>query len=279
VARTIEAAHPVEDQYRHPIVVRVWHWLTAVTALGLLFTGTCVLDVHPRLYWGEVGNESTPAVVAVESAGPAAPGQPAPTVLTLGERHLNVTGLMGVPLDLGPEGMYFLIFPLPDSWHFGGMRAWHFALAWVMCLSWLGYCLYLTISGRLRRVLVPEPDQLKPAAVIHDLWNHLRLRRPRGREAQRYNLLQKVTYLGVLGAVVPLLVMTGLTMSNAVTIRFPWLFSLFAGRESARTLHALAAGLLLLFVIIHIVQLIVVGPVNRLRAMTTGFYRIPKEAR
>jgi hypothetical protein len=42
-----------EDVYRHPLIVRVWHWLTAATVLGLLFSGICILDVKGRGGWWE----------------------------------------------------------------------------------------------------------------------------------------------------------------------------------------------------------------------------------
>ena len=34
-----------------------------VSLLTLAFTGVLILMVHPRLYWGEVGNDLTPALI------------------------------------------------------------------------------------------------------------------------------------------------------------------------------------------------------------------------
>ena len=58
---------------------------------------------------------------------------------------------------------------------------------------------------------------------------------------------------------------------------WPFLFDLFGGRQSARTLHFLFASLTVLFILIHLVQLFVVGIVNHLRAMITGRFRINTE--
>lgn len=97
------------------------------------------------------------------------------------------------------------------------------------------------------------------------------------RSAGRYNLLQKLSYLVVLFGLIPLFVLTGLTMSNAVTARFPELYGLFGGRQSARTLHALCALALLLFVLVHLAQLFVAGFMNEVRSMITGYFDLRRE--
>lgn len=273
-----------EIVYRHPLPVRLWHWLTAFAVLGLLFTGLNVLNVHPRLYWGEVGNEGTPALVALDPGPAAAPSAgttagPPPAMLTVGSMQFNVTGWMGVPLDLGNDGRYFLVVATPESWHFGGMRAWHFAFAWILGLGWLLYGAYLFAGGRLRRVLWPTAAQMKTRAIATDLRQHLTFRRSRGEAARQYNLLQKLAYLFILGVVVPGLILTGLTLSNAVTARFPELYGLFGGRQSARTLHALFAMLMLLFILVHLMQVFVAGVVNETRSMITGRFVLPTEVR
>jgi thiosulfate reductase cytochrome b subunit len=51
------------------------------------------------------------------------------------------------------------------------------------------------------------------------------------------------------------------------------------GRQSARTLHFIAAWLLVGFVLIHVFEVIVSGLWNHLRSMITGNYRITLEAK
>jgi thiosulfate reductase cytochrome b subunit len=75
----------------------------------------------------------------------------------------------------------------------------------------------------------------------------------------------------------PVMVLTGLTMSPAVTAAMPFLFDLFGGRQSARTLHFLVANLLVLFVLVHILQVIITGLFNNMRSMITGRYAILPE--
>jgi thiosulfate reductase cytochrome b subunit len=141
-------------------------------------------------------------------------------------------------------------------------------------LAWLAYATYLAVGGRFRRVLWLSAEQRSLRALARDAWAHLRLRRARGDAALAYNPLQKVAYLIVLLVLIPLAVATGLTMSNAVTARIPELYSVFGGRQSARTLHALCALLLTLFALVHILQAVVAGFWNELRSMLTGYFRI-----
>lgn len=48
---------------RHPAVVRITHWITALSFLGLLISGIAILLAHPRLYWGETGAIGTPSLI------------------------------------------------------------------------------------------------------------------------------------------------------------------------------------------------------------------------
>ena len=47
---------------RHTAWVRICHWLASLSFLALAVSGIFILMVHPRLYWGEVGNDLTPAL-------------------------------------------------------------------------------------------------------------------------------------------------------------------------------------------------------------------------
>jgi thiosulfate reductase cytochrome b subunit len=76
---------------------------------------------------------------------------------------------------------------------------------------------------------------------------------------------------------VPVAVLSGLTMSPAVTAAMPFLFDLFGGRQSARTIHFLVTDILVLFVLVHVFQVLVTGLFNNMRAMITGRYAILPE--
>ena len=58
-------SHAIESpiRHRHALWVRVCHWVLAFSVLTLAYSGFYILLVHPRLYWGEVGNDLTPALL------------------------------------------------------------------------------------------------------------------------------------------------------------------------------------------------------------------------
>ena len=73
-------------------------------------------------------------------------------------------------------------------------------------------------------------------------------RHPTGDAATRYNVLQSLTYLVVIFGLLPLVVIAGLAMSPRLDAVFTGWVDLLGGRQSARTLHFLAAFGLLAFV-------------------------------
>lgn len=52
----------VPDESRHPTLVRVTHWLTALSVFALLLSGFAILLAHPRMYWGETGWRGAPSL-------------------------------------------------------------------------------------------------------------------------------------------------------------------------------------------------------------------------
>ena len=150
-------------------------------------------------------------------------------------------------------------------------------MAWAFVANGAIYLLFGLFSGHFRRDLAPAAAQLRPRHILADIWDHVRLRRPRGEAAKRYNVLQKLTYLAVIFVLLPAMVLTGLTMSPAVTAALPFLFDLFGGRQSARTIHFLAANLLVIFVLVHVIEVVLSGVFNLMRSMITGRYAIRPE--
>lgn len=51
------------SQTGHARWVRVSHGIVTLSLLTLVFTGIEILMVHPRFYWGEAGNDLTPALI------------------------------------------------------------------------------------------------------------------------------------------------------------------------------------------------------------------------
>ncbi|WP_412759933.1 cytochrome b/b6 domain-containing protein [Methylobacterium litchii] len=258
--------------YRHPLVIRLTHWINAAVLLVLLMSGLQIFNAHPALYWGAVSTFDTPALaITSEESGGANRG-----VVYLGDHKFDTTGVLGLSKDRGVETER--AFPswitLPANQDLATGRRWHFLFAWFLVINGALYLLYGLFSGQLRRRLIPEGDQIRDFGG--SVKEHLLLKFPEGEEAKRYNVIQKLTYLGVVLVLLPAMVLAGLAMSPGVDAAWPWLTELFGGRQSARSVHFIAAGLLVLFVVVHLVLVLISGVVNNLRGMITGWFSIGK---
>ena len=161
---------------------------------------------------------------------------------------------------------------IPSYQDLAGGRLWHFFFAWLLVINGTAYVLASLLSRHLGRDLIPTRAELRQ--MRHSISEHTRLRFPKGEEARRYNVIQKLTYLAVIFGLLPLVVATGLCMSPQLNADFPWLPEFFGGRQSARTLHFLAAFGLLAFFAVHVVMVVVSGFWNNMRSMITGRYAI-----
>ena len=267
-----EMAAKADIVYRHTLLVRLTHWINALCLLVLLMSGLQIFNAHPHLY---LGSRSDPqhevfGMRAVQKAD----GTPA-GLTTVGNVTFETTGVLG--LSTNPDGqLEALGFPswitLPSYRDLATGRRWHFFFAWLLVLNGIGYLAYSTWSGHFRKDLIPTRPQLRN--IGHDIVEHVRLRFPKGEEARRYNVLQKLAYLGVVFVLLPLVVLSGLTMSPGLDAAFPFLLDFFGGRQSARTVHFLCASGIVLFVIVHLAMVVLSGAWNNLRSMITGRYRI-----
>ena len=75
----------------------------------------------------------------------------------------------------------------------------------------------------------------------------------------------------------PLMIATGLCMSPGMNAAAPWLIDLFGGRQSARSIHFIIAWGLVAFFLVHIAMVLLAGPVNEVRSMITGWFRLPPD--
>jgi thiosulfate reductase cytochrome b subunit len=265
-----------EVVYRHTVVVRLTHWVNLLCVTLLLMSGLQLFNYHPALYWGNYGYRGVPSVISISSSIDPASGEPVGVTQISGLSFVT-TGVLGVSYE--PErGMVRRAFPawltLPGEPSLALARDWHFLMAWLFVANGAAYLLFGLLSGHFRRDLAPVADQLRWRHVLADVWDHVRLRAPRGAADRRYNVLQKLAYLAVVFLLLPVMVLSGLTMSPAVTAAVPGLFDLFGGRQSARTIHFLVANLLVLFVLVHVAEVLVAGVFNRMRSMITGRYAI-----
>ena len=258
---------------RHRLSTRIWHWVNAVTLLVMLMSGLMIFNAHPRLYWGEYGANSDPAWLEIGAT------QSGEGMLKVGGAAIRTTGVLGVWTD--SEGkVKRRAFPswstIPSHYSLADARVWHLAFAWVLAIGLLAYLIRSFINGHVRRDLHIKAAEWRPSHIWHDIKQHARLRFPTGVAALRYNVLQKLSYIGVLFVLLPLIIVTGLGMSPGTDAWAPWVTQGFGGRQSARSIHFIAAFLLVAFFIIHIAMVVLAGPINEVRSMITGNYRLPK---
>ena len=161
---------------------------------------------------------------------------------------------------------------IPSYQDLAGGRLWHFFFAWLLVINGTIYVLSAILSRHISRDLIPTRAEL--GHIGRSISEHIRLRFPKGEEAKRYNVLQQLTYLVVIFGLLPLIIVTGLSMSPQLNADFPWLPALFGGRQSARTVHFLAAWSLFAFFAVHVVMVVISGFWNNMRSMITGRYAI-----
>ena len=259
--------------YRHRFITRIWHWVNAITVFVMLMSGLMIFNAHPRLYWGQYGaNFDTPWLAIGSTADTG--------FLSVGSVTLPTTGVLGRWTDRN-GAVQHRAFPgwatIPSSYSLSAARRWHLSFAWILVIGGLGYWAVSLWNRHIQHDLLPKRAELSPRHIWHDIKDHARLKFPTGTAALRYNILQKLAYVGVLFGLLPLVVLTGLTMSPAMDTAWPWLLALFGGRASARSIHFIAATLIVAFIIVHLLMVLLAGPYNEIRSMITGRYRLPKE--
>jgi thiosulfate reductase cytochrome b subunit len=232
------SALPNPGSPRHAALVRVTHWITVMAFFALLISGAEIVISHPRFYWGEVGNVMTRPLFTL---------------------HIPASRRT-VPTGYG--------FELPDA--NGWSRYMHFEAAWALVLTGLVYGIFSLGTGHFRRDLLPRRGERSWQAIRVVMVKVLRRERPAAAEAHSYNALQRVAYLVVIFGFIPLVIWTGLAMSPAFTAAMPWTVIALGGRQTARTLHFLVSGALLLFVVVHVAMVSMAGFRSRMRAMITG---------
>jgi thiosulfate reductase cytochrome b subunit len=260
---------------RHSLTVRSTHWINAISLGLLLLSGLQIFNAHPELYFGQQSHFGHPWL----GMGAYERGGSLHGVTVVGGYVFDTTGFLGASRDHGV--LVSRGFPawltIPSVRYLALGRRWHFFFAWVFAINLAIYLASAVIGGHLRRDLAPTRGQLRPRHVLHEIWDHMRLRFPKGEDARRYNVLQKGAYLGVVVLLLPVMILSGMAMSPSLDADFPWLIDVFQGRQSARSIHFITASLIVLFFVVHMVMVLLSGTWNNVRSMITGRYAIEVE--
>lgn len=231
--------------YRHRLATRLWHWLNAVTIVVMIGSGIGILNAHPRLYWGRYGANFDHAW-----------------------------------LDLRPWSGFLHSgwVTIPAGYNLAISRRWHLLFALVLAFGLLAFMIASLTNRHFQRDLRVRAKEVGPRHLWADALAHLRLDFHNPDDPAAYNILQKLAYVAAIFVLIPLMIFTGLAMSPGIDAAWPWLLDVFGGRQSARSIHFIAASGIVLFVIVHLTLVILAGPVNEVWSMITGRWRLPVPA-
>lgn len=256
--------------FRHRISTRLWHWVNVVAFFIMVMSGLMIFNAHPRLYWGQYGANFDHSWLEIS-------GKDHKGYLRIGSVTVETTGVLGNWRDSN-GAINSRAFPgwatIPSNYSLADARLWHLFFAWVLAIGLFAYLLTSLWNRHIQDEIAPTSDELKPSHLWRDIKDHARLRFPTGEAATRYNILQKMSYGLVLLILLPVMVLTGLSMSPGIDAFAGGLVELFGGRASARSIHFIVMWALLGFFLVHVVMVILAGPINEVRSMITGRYAI-----
>ncbi len=225
--------------FRHRLSTRIWHWVNAITIFVMLMSGLMIFNAHPRLYWGQYGANFDSAWLEL----PRFPGWAT----------------------------------IPSGYNLSLARQWHLAFAWVLAFGLLAYFVRSLWNGHFKKDVALSKAEVAPKHLWADIVKHAKF--DFHAPDARYNPLQKIAYSLILFIILPLAIMTGITMSPGMNAAWPWLLDLFGGRQSARSIHFLCAGGIAGFIVLHLALVILAGPINEIRSMITGWFVVKETPR
>ncbi len=263
-------AQTIERIYRHSLPVRLGHWFNVVCLFILIMSGLQIFNAHPALYWGDRSDRDQPllSIRSLRTDSGEIRG-----ITTIWGHKFDTTGVLGYSNNSARAFPAWTTVP-SAKWLAMG-RQWHLFFAWAFVINGLLFMAYALISRHVTRDLAPSGQDLREIGKA--VKDHVRLKHPQGEEAKRYNVLQKLAYMGVLFGLAPLIILTGLSMSPTIDTAFPWLLTIFGGRQAARTIHFIACFSFVGFIVIHVSQVILTGLFNNLRSMITGWFVVKHE--
>ena len=215
---------------KHALSTRIWHWVNALSLIVLFMSGLNISNAHRNLYWGEWGFRPEDA-------------------------WLHVWRFPGWAT-------------IPNYYSLAGARDWHVLFAWVFAVSLLLFMVTALLNGHFRRDIATGWKDWHPRAVGADIRAHLKF--DFGHAGGKYNFLQKAAYGIVLFVLLPLMIFTGMAMSPGMDAAWPFLSDMFGGRQSARSIHFIAAWALFGFFVLHIALVLLNKPAKHVGEMITG---------
>lgn len=231
-----------------PAWLRLTHYVNFLLLTLLIRSGLQILMDHPRLYWN--------------------------VHCTPGTEWLRLTPVQ-VPRDkvwTAKQDARYLSpwIGLPGGRHTVGMaRHWHF----LSVLFWVGNGIafvVLLLSGNQWKRLVPTSWKIIPDSWDIFVWYatfHMP-QEPNG--FYHYNALQQLTYFSTIFVLAPLAILSGPSMSPALTNRFHWYPKLPGNRQIGRSLHFLVMLAFVVFLAAHVAMVVVTGVARNMNHIVMG---------
>ncbi len=250
--------------YRQSVWTRLTHWAWAVCLLFLMLTGLQIFNAYPKLDIGkQSGFEYDSSIFEI---GARQVDDEVRGFTRVFAYEIDTTGVLG--FSNGEVRALPAALTVPSNRDLATGRVIHFFFAWLLVGTLAVWLVASLFNGHLL-ALFPRGHDFRALGL--EIANHARLRFHHDR---RYGALQKISYAGVMFALLPLMILTGLSMSPSFNAVAPWLLDIFGGRQTTRTLHFVVMLLLTGFFVIHIAMVLASGPLNGLRSMISGWYRI-----
>ena len=218
---------------RHSLNSRICHWIMTLSFFYLLYSGVMIFLHFPELYWGKVGFQGYPAIFKLEDWGIS---------WELAER-------------LGDR-----------RWG----RNYHYLFAWIFVINGFVYLLWNGVRKDFYLKIFPKLSELSLKNIKRVFFHQIKFSLKNDEVILGYNVVQKLSYIFVLFALFPFMIISGLAQMPAFTAISPELIDLFGGRQTARTLHVVCSLLLVVFFVVHLIQVFASGAVRQIRAMITG---------
>lgn len=239
---------PATEPHGFPAWIRLTHYVNLLLLILLIRSGLQILVDHPRLYWN--------------------------VHCTPGTEWLRLTPVK-VPQDrvwTAKDDSRYLSpwIGLPGKRHTIGMaRHWHFLSVLFWVLNGVIYVALLFATPHWKR-LVPTSWDIVPdawAVFVHYATLHLP---PEPNGFYSYNALQQLSYFLVVFVLAPLAILTGPSMSPALTARFGWYPKLPGNRQIGRSLHGLVMVAFVCFIIAHVTMVALTGFTRNMNHIVMG---------
>lgn len=231
-----------------PTWLRATHYINFLLLILLIRSGLQILFDHPRLYWnvhctpGSEWLRLTPVIV------------PRDRVWTAKDDSRYLSPWVGLPGRRHTVGM-------ARHWHFLSVLFWVVnGAVFIALLFW----------GNQWQRFVPTSWSIVP-----DAWkvfvHYATFNMPQEPDGfYHYNALQQLAYFAVVFVLAPLAILTGPSMSPALTNRFKWYPKLPGNRQIGRSLHFLVMLAFVIFIIMHVAMVIVTGFARNMNHIVVG---------